>query len=273
MCLHGLASNARWWDLVGLRLAPRHHVVAPDLRGHGASDRPADGYGFQEIGSDLVELMGSLGLRDVVLVGHSWGASVALWLGVHAPELVAGLVLVDGGVVSMRRIFGATWSEAERAMTPPGFPQVPPSELRTLVARSGLAEGSDAATAAAILLGNLEPGPDGFLRPRLDRRRHLLIARALWELDGGRLLEAARQPVLIVPALGAGASGRQVERDRSVRDARAVLGARGAVRWVEGGHDLPVLRPDAVAAAIGELAASLGNGPPAEAGGPPPADR
>jgi len=45
LALHGLASNARWWDLVAGRLAPEHRVVAVDLRGHGRSDRPDTGYG------------------------------------------------------------------------------------------------------------------------------------------------------------------------------------------------------------------------------------
>ena len=53
LALHGLASNARWWDLVAARLSPRWRVLAPDLRGHGRSDRPEAGYSFAEVVEDL----------------------------------------------------------------------------------------------------------------------------------------------------------------------------------------------------------------------------
>jgi len=257
LCLHGLASNARWWDLVGARLAPRRRVVAPDLRGHGGSDRPADGYGFDEVGTDVITLMEALALPPAVVVGHSWGASVALWLAVRAEARVLGLVLVDGGTGDLRRVFGPSWTEAERAMTPPDFPELAVGDLPSLLARSPLAEGSDPATTAAILLGNLELAPSGGLRPRLDRRRHLLIARALWELDGRQLIGAVTQPVLLVPARDPRQAVRQAERERSVADALAMLLGRGRVSWIDGGHDLPVQRPAEVAAAIDTFVGGL----------------
>ncbi|HUY97091.1 MAG TPA: alpha/beta hydrolase [Verrucomicrobiae bacterium] len=257
LCLHGLASNARWWDLVGLRLAPSHRVVAPDLRGHGRSDRPPDGYGFETVTGDLLALIAAIGLPPAVVVGHSWGASVALWLAAAAPEQVLGCVLVDGGVGDLRQAFGPTWASAEAAMTPPDFPAATASDLPGFLARSALAEGSDPALAAEILLGNLEAGPNGRLHPRLDRRRHLLIARALWELDGAALLGRTRQPVLLIPARDARGSTRQLERERAVAAALAALGPRGAARWVAGVHDLPVQRPAPVARAILEFCQQL----------------
>src|SRR5579859_5524380 len=48
----GLPSNARWWDLVGADLAPAHRVLAIDLRGHGQSDRPENGYDFDTVVGD-----------------------------------------------------------------------------------------------------------------------------------------------------------------------------------------------------------------------------
>ncbi|MGH7686487.1 MAG: alpha/beta fold hydrolase, partial [Candidatus Dormibacteria bacterium] len=53
LALHGLASNARWWDLVGRELGAAHRVIAPDLRGHGRSDRPETGYDFDSVVGDL----------------------------------------------------------------------------------------------------------------------------------------------------------------------------------------------------------------------------
>ena len=57
LALHGLASNARWWDLVADRLVPAHRVIAVDLPGHGLSDRPDTGYDFDTVSADLEGLL------------------------------------------------------------------------------------------------------------------------------------------------------------------------------------------------------------------------
>lgn len=259
VCLHGLASNARWWDLVAARLAPRHRVVAVDLPGHGRSDRPEAGYGFEDVGSDVHALVDALGVGRHLLAGHSWGASVALWCAAARPAGVLGVACVDGGAVDLRSVFGGSWETAERAMTPPRLQGLTEADLRRWVGASGLAEGSDPDRATAILLGNFEAGPDGTgLRPRLSLDRHMAIARTLFEQD----VPALWRGLGAVPALLALASGSDPGPMAARREAAEVAESlhTGAtlVRWIEGGHDLPVQRPDAVAAAIAELIALTG---------------
>src|SRR4029450_7159052 len=96
--LHGLASNARIWDGVAPRLAGAGlRVVAVDLRGHGDSDQPSDGYDFETVGRDLEAALDDLGLARPLLAGHSWGAGVALQYAAGRPGRQPGLGLVDGG--------------------------------------------------------------------------------------------------------------------------------------------------------------------------------
>src|SRR5215469_610667 len=92
LAMHGLASNARWWDLVGAELAPAHRVVAVDLRGHGQSDRPETGYDFDTVVADVREVVEALTPRPLVVAGHSWGASVALAYAAAHAERVLGAV-------------------------------------------------------------------------------------------------------------------------------------------------------------------------------------
>ena len=68
--LHGLASNARWWVLVGPLLARRFRVFALDQRGHGESDTPDSGYDFGTVPGDLAAFVNELGLERPVVVGH-----------------------------------------------------------------------------------------------------------------------------------------------------------------------------------------------------------
>src|SRR3989442_9802636 len=99
--LHGLASNARIWDQVAARLAPRFRVVALDQRGHGLSDKPPDGYDFETVVADASAAFERLGIVRPVLVGHSWGGNVALQFAADADPPPRALVLVDGGFIEL----------------------------------------------------------------------------------------------------------------------------------------------------------------------------
>ncbi|MFN2452294.1 MAG: alpha/beta fold hydrolase [Candidatus Dormibacteria bacterium] len=256
LALHGLASNARWWDLVAEQLAGAYRVIAVDQRGHGRSDRPDSGYEFDDVVADLHGLVGRLELPPAVVVGHSWGASVALAYAAAHSGATLGVICVDGGFLRVRDHFGDSWDLAAVAMRPPEMHGLTRERIHQWIAGSALAEGSDPDTAAEIMLGNLEAGDStGEFRPRLHVDRHMQIAHALWREDPDALLRAQRKPVLLVPAGGDGAL-RQA-KEGAVTLALAALGDRGHVRWVEGGHDIPVQRPAQVAAAIADFVAGL----------------
>jgi pimeloyl-ACP methyl ester carboxylesterase len=257
LALHGLASNARWWDLVAARLSPRWRVIAPDLRGHGRSERPETGYSFAEVAGDLRGLLDAAGLERVIVAGHSWGASVALWLAASTPERVLGCVCVDGGAASLREHF-PTWSDAEERLRPPRISGITEAAVREWARSGALAEGGDPDAAAEILLGNFEPAEDGTVQPRLRMDRHMEIARRLYELDSFELMARVECPVLFIPARGGPWPAE--EKARGLQRAQEVLGDRARVAWVDGGHDLPVQRPAEVAAAMAGFAGRLTEG-------------
>jgi pimeloyl-ACP methyl ester carboxylesterase len=97
LCIHGLTANCRCWDGIAEAIAPRHRILALDLRGRGFSDKPSSGYCIDHHCRDLVCLMDDLGLEKVVAVGHSLGAAIALALAAKHPARVDRMVLVDGG--------------------------------------------------------------------------------------------------------------------------------------------------------------------------------
>ncbi len=97
VALHGLTAS--WVSFYGLaeRLAGRRPVFALDLRGRGDSDKPAGPYGMKQHAADVAAAMRAKNLRASVIVGHSMGAFVAAALAAQEPQLVSGLVLIDGG--------------------------------------------------------------------------------------------------------------------------------------------------------------------------------
>ena len=93
---HGWPLTADAWDLQMVFLGERgHRVIAHDRRGHGRSSQTWTGNDMDTYADDLAELIDTLDLRDVILVGHSTGGGeVARYIGRHGTERVAKAVLL-----------------------------------------------------------------------------------------------------------------------------------------------------------------------------------
>ncbi len=95
--IHGGRDHARSWDWVARELREDWHVIAPDLRGHGDSAWAIGGhYTVQEFVLDIAQLLITLDLFPVTLLGHSLGGSVATHYASIYPENVAKLVSIEG---------------------------------------------------------------------------------------------------------------------------------------------------------------------------------
>ncbi|MEM9219662.1 MAG: alpha/beta hydrolase [Cyanobacteria bacterium P01_F01_bin.150] len=95
LLLHGLADHAGVWQSLASVLASQHSVVAPDLRGHGNSSKPSDGYDCDQILADLTALMNHLEWESAHIIGHSWSAKLMCIWAHYNPERFDRLVLVD----------------------------------------------------------------------------------------------------------------------------------------------------------------------------------
>jgi lipase len=97
--IHGLTASYLTFVGIAERLAGRRSLFAVDLRGRGDSEKPDGPYGMTQHARDVAAAMRTLGLGPSIIAGHSMGAFVATALAVEAPELVAGLIMIDGGYV------------------------------------------------------------------------------------------------------------------------------------------------------------------------------
>jgi pimeloyl-ACP methyl ester carboxylesterase len=95
--LHGLllGSMATWYFAAAPRLARTHRILLFDLRGHGKSARPPSGYDLATMTADLRALLADFTDEPATLVGHSWGALMALRLAIAEPARVRRLALVE----------------------------------------------------------------------------------------------------------------------------------------------------------------------------------
>ncbi|MGW2031727.1 alpha/beta fold hydrolase [Streptomyces sp. NPDC001811] len=97
--LHGFPQTHLMWRHVAERLAGEHTVICPDLRGYGASDKPAatgpEVYSKRTMAADVVALAAALGHERFALVGHDRGALVAFRAGLDHPETLTHLGILD----------------------------------------------------------------------------------------------------------------------------------------------------------------------------------
>ncbi len=118
LLLHGLGCDHATWLPVIDGLARRYTVIAPDLLGHGASDKPRADYSVGGFANGMRDLLTVLGIDKATVVGHSFGGGVAMQFAYQFPERTERLVLVGSGGL------GPEVSPAIRAITTTGFHQL-----------------------------------------------------------------------------------------------------------------------------------------------------
>jgi pimeloyl-ACP methyl ester carboxylesterase len=248
LLLHGLSSNARYWDRLARQLVSRH-IVALDQRGHGLTGRPphspseAGGYAMDQLIEDAAFVIGELSLEKPVVVGHSWGATVALELIGARPELASALVFIDGPVQSAANMF--SWEEAQRIMQPP-LPRF--ANFAEAVAESQ----RDFDGAWGV---DLEP----FVKARVvsDGNAYVLTLTAPIRLKLLRGLYDSQPDVLWprveMPAVALLARGGPVSIEGWKQRGAAQLAALAPnvqIRWFDTPHDIPLFAPAEVAAEV-----------------------
>jgi pimeloyl-ACP methyl ester carboxylesterase len=113
---YGWTMDHELWDRQVTAFAPSYRCVTVDLRGHGSSSKPVDGYGYEEHVEDLHELLGALDLRHATLVGSSMGGAIAIQLAAVHPERVVQVVTVgtphsSSPMINGLRVAPSRWSE------------------------------------------------------------------------------------------------------------------------------------------------------------------
>jgi len=114
ICLHSLIGHKGAFDGVAAGLSPDYHLYALDLRGRGDSDKPAEGYGFAYHAHDILAFADALGLAEFGIIGHSFGATVGVYLASIRPMRVRSLVLIDGGADPNEAVMEAMYPAIER---------------------------------------------------------------------------------------------------------------------------------------------------------------
>jgi pimeloyl-ACP methyl ester carboxylesterase len=254
LLIHGLASAARIWDLVAPLLAEcGYEVVALDQRGHGESDKPDVGYDFATIVADDASAATALGLVRPVVVGHSWGANVALQYASTFLEQVYALVLIEGATnqLSLR----PNWSR-EQAMidlAPPRFAGISREAFLSFY-RTGSLGRQWSPQLEDIVLNIVQLRADGTVAPRLSFENHLQVVGALWDQPTFALYQQVHCPItLIVAEQNTVPPGREEfvrMRREGIEHIQSLNPRVQVVVMPDTIHDIPLQRPHRLAEEI-----------------------
>ncbi len=200
LLLHGIGDSSQTWVPLMRRLARRYTVLAPDLLGHGASDKPRADYSVAAYANGMRDLMEVLGIDRATVVGHSLGGGVAAQIAYQYPDRCERLVLVASGGVArdvnpMLRIAAAPFAE----LAIPAL-QWPLGRLGGSLILSALrALGTDIGRDATELRAVFEGMPDGSSRGAFTRTLRSVVdwrGQVVTMLDRCYLAEAV--PILLV---------------------------------------------------------------------------
>jgi pimeloyl-ACP methyl ester carboxylesterase len=255
--LHGLASTLRIWDYVAPVLAGKYWVVAYDQRGHAESEKPDDGYDLPTMLADLAGLMEALRIKKPVLVGHSWGANLALADAATYPDDCAGLALVDGGIFDFQDMPGTDWETVERELAPPDLSRYKLSDMVNRMS-SGVLCHLPESFLEKFARSMMDAQPDGTIRARLTREHHLNILHILYDMRTSELLGKVKCPVLAVQAIDGEPAGERETNFLRLRELGAErqekLLPEAKVIWMENTiHDIPLHKPELLAREIMEF--------------------
>ena len=103
--VHGITGNLAVWHLhIVPALADRFRITTYDLRGHGYSDTPATGYSPDAMAADLLELLDALEIERPVVIGHSYGADIALYHAARDPDRVREVIAIEAALPAMEHV-------------------------------------------------------------------------------------------------------------------------------------------------------------------------
>jgi pimeloyl-ACP methyl ester carboxylesterase len=246
--VHGWPQH--WWIWRGVipkLVDAGHRCICPDLRGHGWTDAPPDGYEKEQLASDVLAALDELGIERFKLVGHDWGGFAGFLMALRAPERVERFLALSIVHPWIRRSSNPVAVAKQLLGVSYQFVIASPVVGRQVVQRTPLIK-------TVISRGSAQGLPDDVSRAYADRWREAarasatvaiyrtLLVREIGPILGGRYRDKRlRVPTVLV-------YGR---RDPVIRAERLVGYEQYAddmrVGEIDGGHFLPDEQPNLVA--------------------------
>ena len=264
--LHGLSQQRHYWGPVIQRL-PGRRIITVDQRGHGeaATDEvnAESDFSMDRLADDVVDVLDAFEVSSAIVVGHSWGASVALRTAVRHRDRVRSAVLLDGGLFGPRHLVddSRTIAEVREQLRPPPLGMLEP------VLWQAISGGDLSPYWSAEIRAALEPtfavDDTGRVTTRLGMERHMAVLDGLIAYDPAPDVQHVSCPTWLVSCeprvseLAAEAPADDLSgawlnaRSRTLADLPRTFFLQ---RWFGALHDVPLQWPAMVAGLLETVA-------------------
>ena len=230
LCIHGTGSSAALWSEAAEKLAQLGRVITYDRRGCSERPVPYERTSVREHADDAAALLDELGAAPAVVIGRSYGGTIAMDLAIRHPELVRAIAVLEGDAPLELAPATADWIDAVAG------------RVREAAARDGVGAVGEALAEEVFGEGVWPQLPEPMRRVLTENGPAILAELAgEWWLDADtEALAGLEQPVLLVAA----ADSRAELRQPTEALASVLPGARMVV--VEGGHLIDPAAPEVV---------------------------
>lgn len=263
--LHGLSQQADFWFPIIDVLGSRYSTLSIDLRGHGESRKMTPDYRIPQVSEDCLNVMHELGIENACVVGHSWGASVALNIAAQHPIKTTSCILIDGGAFTPANIVASglsTRDELNVALTPPLGPFTE-EELKThyLPAHTNWSIQEQESVMTAIKRSYVQAPQGGFVTT-IGFDRHMAVLDAFLNYNPDSDLKALTVPSWILMARDLEIPSTSTNFDKWAETKSQVkTKVQGKMNialqhWYGAVHDVPLYWPIRVAQLISHAVSS-----------------
>jgi len=242
--LHDVASTGHEWDLVAPLLVEDMRVIAPDLRGHGQTLKPDEGYSFIDTGRDTLALLDAITFDRPVVVGHGWGAQIGLWLAANEGDAISGLVMIDGGFIDYSAM---AWKEVQSLISVNNSDAMHVEEFRERIIEDA-PQGLITSAVEAAIMSRVEIQEDDTVSLRLPGSAQKEILKMIWQQPVTELLDVVECPVLVVSACK-----DDPLHVKGVEQAQQVIEYLDVIWLDDCTDDVPLQFPRAIADAVQEF--------------------
>ena len=214
---------------------------------------PRSGYDYETIIADDSGAIAQLEIEKPVLVGHSWGATVALQYAASYPERVTSLTLVDGATNQLSQRPGWTREQALIDLAPPRFAGTPRETFLSYFKSGPLGQQWTPELEDSVL-HIVQLREDDTVAPRLDFENHLQIIAAMWDQPTVELYSHVRCPLKLIVAEQQPTGEEQqsffARRNAGIARIQSIVPSVQVVRMPDTIHDIPLQRPRELAQEI-----------------------
>ena len=254
--LHGLSQQRHFWGPVIERL-PERRIVAIDQRGHGdaATDDvdAATDFSIERCAADVECVLDELAIDEAIVVGHSWGASVALRAAAGSPHRVRSAVLIDGGLFGPRQLIDdeRDREQVREALRPPPLGMLEPALWQAI--STGDLSPYWTESIRAALAPTFRTDAAGRAFTRIGMERHMAVLDGLFDYDPTMDIQTLTVPAWVVSCEPRGGDDPQEDPlAQAWRRARSeqldgLPRTFFVQRWSGALHDVPLQWPAMVA--------------------------